>query len=114
MSGQGSVGGVSLTFASWNQMAGLAMPSGSAPGRGVNRVTTGPTSRKLELGDQPWQRSIGPSVPRSRASPTGCEDLGIDEVIERFDVTREQVAAVLAFVAQSLRASDVHAGAHPV
>lgn len=34
-------------------------------------------------------------------------DLSIDEVIEPFDVTREQVAAVLEFVAQSLRASDV-------
>jgi uncharacterized protein (DUF433 family) len=42
------------------------------------------------------------------------EDLSIDEVIEQFDVTREQVAAVLEFVAQSLRASDVPAGAHPV
>ena len=42
------------------------------------------------------------------------EDLSIDEVIEQFDVTREQVAAVLEFVAQSLRASDVHAGAHPL
>ena len=42
------------------------------------------------------------------------EDLSIDEVIEQFDVTREQVAAVLAFVAQSLRASDVPAGAHPL
>jgi uncharacterized protein (DUF433 family) len=40
------------------------------------------------------------------------EDLSIDEVIEQFDVTREQVAAVLEFVAQSLRASDVAAGAH--
>jgi uncharacterized protein (DUF433 family) len=42
------------------------------------------------------------------------EDLSIDEVIEQFDVTREQVAAVLEFVAQSLRASDVAAGAHPL
>ena len=42
------------------------------------------------------------------------EDLSIDEVIEQFDVTREQVAAVLEFVAQSLRASDVPAGAHPL
>ena len=40
------------------------------------------------------------------------EDLSIDEVIEQSDVTREQVAAVLEFVAQSLRASDVPAGAH--
>jgi uncharacterized protein (DUF433 family) len=42
------------------------------------------------------------------------EELSIDEVIEQFDVTREQVAAVLEFVAQSLRASDVPAGAHPL
>jgi uncharacterized protein (DUF433 family) len=42
------------------------------------------------------------------------EDLSIDEVVEQFDVTREQVAAVLEFVAQSLRASDVPAGAHPL
>ena len=42
------------------------------------------------------------------------EDLSIDEVIEQFDVTREQVAAVLEFVAQSLRDSDVPAGAHPL
>jgi uncharacterized protein (DUF433 family) len=37
------------------------------------------------------------------------EDLSIDELIEQFDVTREQVAAVLEFVAQSLRVSDVAA-----
>ena len=32
------------------------------------------------------------------------EDLSIEEVIEQFDVTREQIAAVLDFVAQSLKA----------
>jgi uncharacterized protein (DUF433 family) len=42
------------------------------------------------------------------------EDLSIDEVIEQFDVTRQQIAAVLEFVAQSLRPSDVPAGAHPL
>src|SRR5438046_10685440 len=40
------------------------------------------------------------------------EDLSVDEVIEQFDVTREQVTAVLQFVAQSLR-SEVTAGAWP-
>jgi uncharacterized protein (DUF433 family) len=39
------------------------------------------------------------------------EDLSMDEVIEQFDVTREQVAAVLEFVARSLRAAPVPAGA---
>lgn len=41
------------------------------------------------------------------------EDLSINEVIEQFDVTREQVTAVLDFVAQSLRADPVATGAHP-
>jgi uncharacterized protein (DUF433 family) len=34
------------------------------------------------------------------------EDLSIDEVMEQFDVTREQINAVLDFVAQSLKASE--------
>jgi uncharacterized protein (DUF433 family) len=38
------------------------------------------------------------------------EDLSIDEVIEQFDVTREQVTAVLDFVAHSLRADPVQTG----
>ncbi len=33
------------------------------------------------------------------------EDLTVEEVMEQFDVTREQIAAVLDFVAQSLRHS---------
>src|ERR1700693_3531383 len=33
------------------------------------------------------------------------EDLSIEEVMEQFDVTREQIAAVLDFVAQSLKVS---------
>ena len=40
------------------------------------------------------------------------EDLSIDEVIQQLDVTREQVEAVLEFVAHSLR-SDVPASARP-
>ena len=42
------------------------------------------------------------------------EDLSIDEVMEQFDVTRERINAVLDFVAQSLRAEPVAAGAHPL
>jgi uncharacterized protein (DUF433 family) len=38
------------------------------------------------------------------------QDLSVDEVMEQFDVTREQIAAVLDFVAQSLNAS---AAEHP-
>ena len=33
------------------------------------------------------------------------EDLSVEEVIEQFDVTREQITAVLDFVAQSLKNS---------
>jgi uncharacterized protein (DUF433 family) len=39
------------------------------------------------------------------------EDLSIDEVMEQFDVTREQIKAVLEFVAQSLRPEPVSSGA---
>ena len=41
------------------------------------------------------------------------EDLSIDEVMEQFDVTREQITAVLDFVAGSLRAGPVPARARP-
>jgi uncharacterized protein (DUF433 family) len=42
------------------------------------------------------------------------EDLGIDEVIEQFDVSREQITAVLDFVAESLRADPIPTGARPL
>ena len=34
------------------------------------------------------------------------EDMSVDEVMEQFDVTREQIEAVLEFVAQSLKAPE--------
>ena len=45
------------------------------------------------------------------------EDMSIEEVIEQFDVTREQIEAVLEFVAQSLEPPipaqpPAHADAH--
>ena len=46
------------------------------------------------------------------------EDLSVEEVIEQFDVTREQITAVLDFVAQSLSAPETPAlvprDAHPL
>jgi uncharacterized protein (DUF433 family) len=47
------------------------------------------------------------------------EDLSIEEVMEQFDVTREQINAVLDFVAQSLKTSipelqSAPTDAHPV
>ena len=35
------------------------------------------------------------------------EDLSVEEVMEQFDVTREQISAVLEFVAQTLKVSDL-------
>ena len=36
------------------------------------------------------------------------EDLSVEEVMEQFDVTREQIASVLEFVAQSLEDAGRH------
>jgi len=44
------------------------------------------------------------------------EDLSVEEVMEQFEVTREQITAVLDFVAQSLKTSAparTPADAHP-
>ncbi len=37
------------------------------------------------------------------------EDMSVEEVMEQFDVTREQIEAVLEFVVQSLKAAPVAA-----
>ena len=47
------------------------------------------------------------------------EDMSVEEVMEQFDVTREQIEAVLEFVAQSLKAPIpaqpmTRADAHPL
>ena len=42
------------------------------------------------------------------------EDLGVDEVMEQFDVSREQITAVLDFVAESLRAEPTPTSARPL
>ncbi len=42
------------------------------------------------------------------------EDLSVEEVMEQFDVTREQITAVLDFVAQSLRTSAPGQDSAPV
>jgi uncharacterized protein (DUF433 family) len=42
------------------------------------------------------------------------EDLSIEQVMEQFDVTREQITAVLDFVARSLKASTPSEPAVPV
>jgi len=42
------------------------------------------------------------------------EDLSVEEVMEQFDVTREQITAVLRFVAQSLKDSAPAQSSAPV
>jgi uncharacterized protein (DUF433 family) len=42
------------------------------------------------------------------------EDLSVEEVMEQFDVTREQINAVLDFVAHSLKASAPVQSSAPV
>jgi uncharacterized protein (DUF433 family) len=42
------------------------------------------------------------------------EDLSVEEVMEQFDVTREQIAAVLEFVAQSLKEPAPRQASEPV
>ena len=42
------------------------------------------------------------------------EDLSVEEVMDQFDVTREQITAVLDFVAESLKASTPSAPPAPV
>lgn len=54
-----------------------------------------------------WRLGVQGDASARRHGDRELEDLSVDEVIEQFDVTREQVTAVLEFVAQSLRAIDV-------
>ena len=42
------------------------------------------------------------------------EDLSVEEVMEQFDVSREQITAVLEFVAQSLKVSAPEEPSGPV
>ena len=42
------------------------------------------------------------------------EDMSVEEVMEEFDVTREQIEAVLEFVAQSLKAPAIAPAQPPV
>ena len=40
------------------------------------------------------------------------EDMSVEEVMEQFDVTREQIEAVLGFVAESLKSASTTVDAH--
>jgi hypothetical protein len=55
-----------------------------------------------------WHGSLSATVVET------LEDLSVEEVMEQLDVTREQITAMLDFVAESLRAQSVPAGARPL
>jgi uncharacterized protein (DUF433 family) len=65
----------------WSQCAAVESVPGKVGGAWVFRGTRLPVATIVE----------------------NLEDLSVDEVVEQFDVTREQIRAVLDFVAQSLK-----------
>lgn len=65
----------------WSQCAAVESVPGKVSGAWVFRDTRLPVATVIE----------------------NLEDLSVEEVMEQFDVTREQIAAVLEFVAQSLQ-----------
>ncbi|MFN0106825.1 MAG: DUF433 domain-containing protein [Bryobacteraceae bacterium] len=67
----------------WTQCAAVESIPGKVSGAWVFRDTRLPVATVIE----------------------NLEDLSVEEVMEQFDVTREQITAVLEFVAHSLRAS---------
>ncbi len=71
-----------MPYLDWSQCPAVESIPGKVSGAWVFRDTRLPVATVIE----------------------NLEDLSIDEVTEQFDVTREQIEAVLEFVAQSLRA----------
>jgi uncharacterized protein (DUF433 family) len=69
-----------MTTLDWSQCPAVESIPGKVSGAWVFRDTRLPVATVIE----------------------NLEDLRVEEVMEQFDVTREQVAAVLEFVAQSL------------
>jgi uncharacterized protein (DUF433 family) len=66
----------------WSQCSAVESVPGKVSGAWVFRNTRLPVATVIE----------------------NLEDLSIEEVMEQFDVSREQIEAVLEFVAQSLKA----------
>ena len=73
--------GETMAGLDWSQCAAVESVPGRVSGAWVFRDTRLPVATVIE----------------------NLEDLSVDEVMEQFDVTREQIEAVLEFVAQSLR-----------
>ncbi len=70
-----------MTSLDWSQCSAVESVPGRVSGAWVFRDTRLPVATVIE----------------------NLEDLSIEEVMEQFDVTREQITAVLEFVAKSLR-----------
>jgi len=71
----------SMAALDWSQCQAVESVPGKVSGAWVFRDTRLPVATVIE----------------------NLEDLSIEEVMEEFDVTREQITAVLAFVAESLK-----------
>lgn len=76
----------------WSQCAAVESIPGKVSGAWVFRNTRLPVATVIE----------------------NLEDLSIEEVMEQFDVSREQIAAVLDFVAASLRETSANSPTPPV
>ena len=76
----------------WSQCAAVESIPGKVSGAWVFRGTRLPVATVIE----------------------NLEDLSVEEVMEQFDVRREQITAVLDFVAQSLKVSTPGHPAAPV
>lgn len=70
-----------MPYLDWSQCAAVESVPGRMSGAWVFRDTRLPVATIFE----------------------NLEDMSVDEVMEQFDVTREQIEAVLAFVADSLK-----------
>lgn len=89
-------GGPIMAILDWSQCPAVESVPGKVSGAWVFRDTRLPVATVIE----------------------NLEDLSVEEVMEQFDVTREQIAAVLDFVAKSLRepaaAPTAAVDAHPL
>src|SRR6266566_2911504 len=90
-------GGSAMANLDWSQCSAVESIPGKVSGAWVFRGTRLPVATVIE----------------------NLEDLSFEEVMEQFDVTREQITAVLDFVAESLKVSapgeaSAPADAHPL
>src|SRR3989441_5478524 len=82
-------GGKSMATLDWSQCPAVESHPDKVSGAWVFRHTRLPVATVIE----------------------NLEDLSVEEVMEQFDVTREQITAVLDFVAQSLKTPSAPAPA---